>query len=112
MPKNYINGPLIREKIFDDGGQVLNCSISGDKIDEFADKLKSIVGADGWARFTIAKSREPKMSKNDPSKVVSTHYIYEDERKQSQPLQATPQAAKQGFEQAKLAAQQQDDIPF
>ena len=114
MAKNYINGPLIREKQFNDGGTLLNCSISGDKIDDFANQLKAIIGADGWARFTIAKSREPKMAKNDPTKVVSTHYIYEDDRKpnQSGNRPANQATAQSGFAAAKQAVKQDDAPPF
>ena len=116
--KNYINGFLIREKQFNDGGSLLNVSINGQDIPKLAEQLQSCVGADGWARFVIAKSREPKMSKKDPTKVVSTHYCYEDTREQAgapqasqQPRQLSREEVQAGLREVKKAVES-DDVPF
>lgn len=102
--KNYINGILIREKKFDDGNTLLNCSINGAEIDKLADQLKACIGADGWARFVISKSRNPSFSKKDPSRVVSTHYMFEDRRDTTwHPQPAQPKPA---------TTNNTDDVPF
>jgi len=55
MEKTYINGFLIKEKTFQDGGSILNCSI---KIDDFAKDVKAHA-KDGWLNISISKRKTP-----------------------------------------------------
>ena len=47
--KNYINGMIIKEKSFDNGGSQLKLSI---KVEEFVEQLKAIEEK-GWVNLVI-----------------------------------------------------------
>lgn len=70
MEKNYINGFVIKEKSFDNGGKILKVSV---KVDDFVEQLREIESK-GWANLNIAKRKEP-------SDKGVTHYVYEDQWK-------------------------------
>lgn len=75
--KTFINGIFIREKVFDDGGSILNVRIPADKVDEIAAQLKA-VAVDGWAKLKISRNRTPTVS-SKTGKVVATHSISVDD---------------------------------
>ena len=69
--KNYINGIIIKERAFDNGGTQLKVSI---KLDEFIEQLKECdqdKDFKGWVNCIIARRLEP-------SDKGVTHYLYED----------------------------------
>ena len=70
MDKNYINGFVVKEKEFDNGGKQLKVSIAVSDFIKQLEELKSKNGND-WANVIIAKRREP-------SDKGVTHYMYED----------------------------------
>ena len=65
--KNYLNGAVIKEHTFDNGGTELKVWI---KVDEFLEQLESIEN-NGSANIIIKKRKEP-------SDKGVTHYIVED----------------------------------
>ena len=65
--KNYLNGAVIKEHAFDNGGTILKVWI---KVDEFIEQLESIEKK-GSANILIQKRKEP-------SEKGVTHYIVED----------------------------------
>ena len=65
--KNYLNGAVIKEHTFDNGGTILKVWI---KVDEFIEQLESIEKK-GSANILIQKRKEP-------SEKGVTHYIVED----------------------------------
>ena len=65
--KNYLNGAVIKEHTFDNGGTELKVWI---KVDEFFEQLESIEN-NGSANIIIKKRKEP-------SDKGVTHYIVED----------------------------------
>jgi hypothetical protein len=69
--KNYINGIVIKEKSFDNGGTQLKVSI---KLDEFIEQLKECDQDEsykGWVNCIISRRLEP-------SDKGVTHYMHED----------------------------------
>ena len=74
--KNYINGIIIKEKVFDNGGKQLKVSVAiSDLIRQLSD-IKDKSESD-WANLIIARRIEP-------SEKGVTHYTYEDTWKPSQ----------------------------
>ena len=68
--KKYINGIIIKEKVFDNGGKQLKVSIAiSDLIRQLSD-IKDRSDSD-WANLIIARRREP-------SDKGVTHYVYQD----------------------------------
>lgn len=65
--KKYLNGVIIKEKSFDNGGTQLRLSV---KVSEFIEDLRSIQD-NGWANIIVARRK-------DPSDKGVTHYAYED----------------------------------
>ena len=65
--KNYINGLIVKENSFNNGGKILKVSV---RVADLFDQLKSIE-KNGWANLNIAKRKEP-------SDKGVTHYVYED----------------------------------
>lgn len=115
MNKTYINGPLINEHVFNDGGSILKFSIAADKVDEFAAQLKS-AAQDGWVRLVVQKSRSPQLSKKT-GKVIATHNMSVDTWKPGlqgagPAIPQRQQAAPAGARIAKPAADDQDSVPF
>ena len=94
----YINQCSLREKVFDNGGSLINAAFKVSELQEHADE-------NGWVNLVIAKRREV-------SEKGATHYAYKSEyqRQNSQPQQ----------EMAPTPSQQQhtpnpiedDDLPF
>ena len=94
----YINQCSLREKVFDNGGSLINAAFKVSELQEHADE-------NGWVNLVIAKRREV-------SEKGATHYAYKSEyqRQNSQPQQ----------EMAQMPSQQQptpnpiedDDLPF
>ena len=94
----YINQCSLREKVFDNGGSLINAAFKVSDLQEHADE-------NGWVNLVIAKRREV-------SEKGATHYAYKSEyqRQNSQPQQ----------EMAPTPSQQQptpnpiedDDLPF
>ena len=52
----FADGTYLREKTFNDGGSVINLSVSVDKFTEFLKKHKK---EDGFVRLVISKKRTP-----------------------------------------------------
>jgi len=90
--KNYLNGAVIKEHAFDNGGTVLKVWV---KVDEFSEQLKSIE-KNGSANIVIQKRKEP-------SEKGVTHYIVEDTYK---PKDSDQHESRYGSEEEK------DDLPF
>ena len=94
----YINQCSLREKVFDNGGSLINAAFKVSELQEHADE-------NGWVNLVIAKRREV-------SEKGATHSAYKSEyqRQNSQPQQ----------EMAPTPSQQQptpnpiedDDLPF
>ena len=94
----YINQCSLREKVFDNGGSLINAAFKVSELQDHADE-------NGWVNLVIAKRREV-------SEKGATHYAYKSEyqRQNSQPQQ----------EMAPTPSQQQptpnpiedDDLPF
>ena len=89
--KNYLNGAVIKEHSFDNGGTVLKVWI---KVDEFIEQLESIE-KNGSANIVIQKRKEP-------SDKGVTHYIVEDTYK--------PKGTDQ--HESRYGSEEQDDLPF
>lgn len=60
--KTYINKCKLVEKVFDDGGALINAAFNVDELAEHADE-------NGWVNIVISKRREP-------SDKGATHYAY------------------------------------
>ena len=73
--KKYINGIVLKEKKFDNGGSIINCWI---KYDDFIKEIDSIK-KNGSVNIVIAERKAP-------SSTGVTHYVYQDtfEPKQKQ----------------------------
>ena len=72
--KNYINGIIIKEHKFDNGGKILKIGI---KVKEFTENLKSCEKDKDfteWVNVIIARRKTP-------SDKGMTHYMFEDEWK-------------------------------
>ena len=93
--KNYINGMIIKEKTFDNGGSQLKISI---KVSEFIEQLKSIEDKD-WANLIVSRRKEP-------SDKGVTHYAFEDPWK---PNKSDQLMTKYGSEESK---NDEDELPF
>ena len=94
----YINQCSLREKVFDNGGSLINAAFKVSELQEHADE-------NGWVNLVIAKRREV-------SEKGATHYAYKSEYQR--------QNSKQQQEMAPTPSQQQptpnpiedDDLPF
>ncbi len=62
--KKYVNGIVIKEKAFDNGGSQLKMSI---KVEDFISQLKEL-SDNGWANLIISKRKEA-------SDTGVTHYV-------------------------------------
>ena len=77
--KKYINKCAIKEKVFDNGGRLLNAAFNVAELSQHAN-------AEGWVRIVIAPRRQP-------DEKGKTHYAYKDEwQPQPQDPQPQPQA--------------------
>ena len=59
MEKKYINGVFIREKVFDNGGEILNLSVLGD---QFMRQLKDIMVEKGNVNINLVISRRKEVT--------------------------------------------------
>ena len=99
--KNYINGMIIKEKSFDNGGSQLKLSI---KVEEFIEQLETIEEK-GWANLVVSRRKEP-------SDKGVTHYAFEDPWKPSSDYQSNgndQHGSKYGSEESK---NDEDELPF
>tara|TARA_R110000824_G_scaffold73004_1_gene186040 strand:- start:2993 stop:3304 length:312 start_codon:yes stop_codon:yes gene_type:complete len=99
--KNYINGIIIKEKSFDNGGSQLKISV---KFDEFFEQLKAI-NEKGWVNLIVSRRKEP-------SDKGVTHYAFEDPWKPSteyKPNATDQHGSKYGSEEAN---KDKDELPF
>tara|TARA_R100000315_G_C5219442_1_gene131678 strand:+ start:1010 stop:1264 length:255 start_codon:yes stop_codon:yes gene_type:complete len=64
--KRYIEKSRLVEKVFDNGGSVINCGFPLEELEAIAEN--------GYVNMTIAKRREP-------SDTGATHYAYKNEYK-------------------------------
>ena len=65
--KQYVNGLIIKEKVFDNGGAQLKISI---KVEELTQQLKEL-NDNGWVNLIVTRRKEP-------SEAGVTHYSYVD----------------------------------
>jgi hypothetical protein len=80
--KTFINKCAIKEKVFDNGGRLLNAAFNVAELSRHAN-------AEGWVRIVIAPRRQP-------DEKGKTHYAYKDEwQPKPQDPQAQPQAQPQ-----------------
>ena len=100
--KNYINGIILKEKTFDNGGTQLKVSI---KLDEFVEQLKACdqdKDFKGWVNCCISRRKAP-------SDKGVTHYMFEDTWKPDpayKPTGTDQHKSSYGSEESK------DDLPF
>ena len=97
--KNYINGVIIKEQVFDNGGKILKVSF---KVSEFVEELKACAQDQDypdWVNVIIARRREP-------SDKGITHYMFEDEWKPD------PTYKKEGYKPQQEADEDEEDLPF
>jgi|APSaa5957512493_1039668.scaffolds.fasta_scaffold58094_2 hypothetical protein len=102
--KNYINGMIIKEKSFDNGGSQLKVSV---KVDEFIEELKAI-NDKGWVNLIVSERKVP-------SDKGVTHYAYEDPWKPKadyQPNGNDQHNSSYGSEEVKNLNSDRDDLPF
>ena len=99
--KNYINGIIIKEKVFDNGGSQLKISV---KVSEFTEQLKAIEEK-GWVNLIVSRRKEP-------SDKGVTHYAFEDPWKpdfEYKPNGTDQYGSKYGSEESKS---DRDELPF
>jgi hypothetical protein len=99
--KNYINGMIIKEKMFDNGGSQLKISI---KVEELVEQLKA-TEEKGWVNLVVSKRKEP-------SDKGVTHYAFEDPWKPNsdyKPNETDQHESKYGSEEGK---KDEDELPF
>lgn len=87
--KIYVNGIVIKEKTFDNGGSQLKMSV---KVEDFISQLKSIE-SNGWANLIVSRRKEP-------SDTGVTHYVKVDTWK--------PDASKSKM----VKEEKESDLPF
>ena len=91
--KQYVNGLIIKEKVFENGGNQLKLSI---KTEDFVTQLKEL-DDNGWVNLIVTRRKEP-------SDTGITHYSYVDTWK---PTKGAGQPSKK-----KAVVQEEDDLPF
>tara|TARA_B100001094_G_C17993795_1_gene701581 strand:+ start:376 stop:666 length:291 start_codon:yes stop_codon:yes gene_type:complete len=92
--KKYVNGVVIKEKTFDNGGTQLKMSV---KVEDFIAELKAVEDK-GWANLIISKRKEA-------SDTGVTHYVKVDTWKPDpNKSSAKPQMV--------TADSKSDDLPF
>tara|TARA_B100000073_G_scaffold90094_1_gene70996 strand:+ start:966 stop:1265 length:300 start_codon:yes stop_codon:yes gene_type:complete len=93
----YINQCSLREKVFDNGGSLINAAFKVSELQEHADE-------NGWVNIVIAKRREV-------SEKGATHYAYKSEYQRNTNQQVPPQNTNdQG--QGVTPDSMDDDLPF
>jgi transposase len=96
--KQYVNGMIIKEKTFDNGGTQLKVSL---KVEELRDQLKEL-DDDGWVNLIITRRKEP-------SDAGVTHYAYVDPWKPTK--QKTSKNVLSGNKDTMMNGDA-DDLPF
>ena len=91
--KQYVNGIIIKEKTFDNGGTQLKISL---KTEDVIAQLKEL-DDNGWCNLIVARRKEA-------SDTGITHYSYVDTWK---PTKGAGQPSAK-----KAVVQQEDDLPF
>ena len=89
--KKYVNGLVIKERTFDNGGTQLKASIA---TKDFIEQLKQ-EDDNGWVNIVITRRKEP-------SDKGVTHYAYIDPWKPTPKTNSQPKAVTSG----------DDDLPF
>ena len=95
--RTYINQCSLREKVFDNGGSLINAAFKVSELQEHADE-------NGWVNIVIAKRREV-------SEKGATHYAYKSEY-QRQDSQQQPQKDSMQQQQPTSNPIEDDDLPF
>ena len=93
----YINQCSLKEKVFDNGGSLINAAFNVSELEEHADE-------NGWVNIVIAKRREV-------SEKGATHYAYKSEY-QRQDNQQTSQDTSSYQQQTTSNPVEDDDLPF
>jgi hypothetical protein len=91
--KKYVNGIIIKEQSFNNGGSLLKMSI---KVEDFISELKGIEN-NGWANIVVSKRKEP-------SDKGITHYAKIDDWK--------PDPDKANSGQTQPNKEEKSDLPF
>lgn len=89
--KNYVNGLIIKEKTFDNGGTQLKLNI---KLDDLMNSLKSMEDK-GWVNLIVSRRKEA-------SETGITHYAYQDTWKPTAKTNT----------KTKAVTVEDDDLPF
>ena len=92
--KQYVNGMILKEKTFENGGTQLKVSL---KVDDFVQQIKDLAD-DGWVNLIITRRKEP-------SDTGVTHYSYVDTWKPTK-------GAGQTSSKKAVAVGADDDLPF
>ena len=95
--RTYINQCSLREKVFENGGSLINAAFKVSELQEHADE-------NGWVNIVIAKRREV-------SEKGATHYAYKSEY-QRQNNQQQPQQDSIQQQQPTSNPIEDDDLPF
>ena len=86
--KQYVNGMIIKEKTFDNGGTQLKMSI---KTSDLIEQLKNL-DDEGWVNLIVAR-------RQNPSETGVSHYVYVDTWKPTKKKKAVEIGS-------------EDDLPF
>ena len=97
--KKYINGIIIKEKVFDNGGKQLKVSIAISELIRQLSDIKDRSDSD-WANLIIARRREP-------SDKGVTHYVYQDTWQPDSNYNS-----KDGNTKAAASDSDDDELPF
>jgi len=93
--KQYVNGMIIKEKTFDNGGTQLKVSI---KVEELRNQLKEL-DDNGWVNLIVTRRKEP-------SDAGVTHYAYVD------PWKPTIKSTGDTRNKKVVTSGDEDDLPF
>ena len=93
--KQYVNGMIIKEKTFDNGGSQLKVSV---KVEELTKQLKKL-DDDGWVNLIVTRRKEP-------SDAGVTHYAYVD------PWKPTIKSTGDTRNKKVVTSGDEDDLPF
>ena len=94
----YINQCSLREKVFDNGGSLINAAFKVSELQEHADE-------NGWVNLVIAKRREV-------SEKGATHYAYKSEYQRQNSQQQQEMATTPSQQQPTPNPIEDDDLPF
>ena len=94
----YINQCSLKEKVFDNGGSLINAAFKVSELQEHADQ-------NGWVNIVIAKRREV-------SEKGATHYAYKSEYQRQDQNQHPPQNALSDQQNTTTNPIEDDDLPF